>query len=214
MRTSKPFSTISYNTKEFLIAKLNNLITRNVIDFYAFVEHIKEDDEKKNHIHLYVVPSTLIDTKQFIDELKELQTNENGEMTLPLGCMPCTPSKFDDWFLYCKHDVNYLRSKGQVRMFHYEQKEFVSSNDDYLNELSHTINYNKFSKFEQISDYAKQGFTYNQVLAMGLIPVQLTKQYEQVFNAIRLEISNKTYRNGKPNHEHESEDLNEKIWFR
>ena len=39
MRTSKPFSTISYNTEDYLTAKLDELVTTRKIEFYAFIEH-------------------------------------------------------------------------------------------------------------------------------------------------------------------------------
>lgn len=209
MRTSRPFSTISYNTEEFLIAKLNTLITRHVIDFYAFVKHYKEDDEKKDHIHLFVIPNGLIDTNQFNDEMQELQTNENGEPTKPLACKPCQSSKFADWYLYSKHDANYLASKGQSRKYQYEQKEFVSSDDDYLNELSHTIDYSKFTKYAQIVEYANQGLTFEEVLRLGAVPIHQIYQYEKLYKYLQNGIS--TIRNGKPNHENESEDPNEEI---
>ena len=65
MHTSKSISTISYNTKEFLIRKLNELIDTNFISNWFFIEHQPEEDESKKHIHLWVKPNRLLDTVDF-----------------------------------------------------------------------------------------------------------------------------------------------------
>ena len=71
MKTSKPFSTISYNSPEFLIVKLNDLVERRVIAFFAFVKHFKEADEKKDHIHLIIFPNGQYQTDALKDYLAE-----------------------------------------------------------------------------------------------------------------------------------------------
>ena len=71
MRTSRPFSTISYNSTDHLIAKLDDLVKRRKIDFYAFIEHLPEEDQEKRHKHLLIVPNGYIQTddlKPYIDE--------------------------------------------------------------------------------------------------------------------------------------------------
>lgn len=45
MRTSKPISTISYNTLPFLKEKLDDLVNNQVLEFYFFIWHHAEDDE-------------------------------------------------------------------------------------------------------------------------------------------------------------------------
>ena len=66
MKTSKPFSTISYNTADFLSVKLNDLVNRRKIAFWAYVEHLPEEDEKKAHKHLYIVPNGQINTDEVL----------------------------------------------------------------------------------------------------------------------------------------------------
>ena len=51
MNTRSPIATISYNTNSFLIKELNFMIADKIIEFWAFVEHVPEDDEKKIHKH-------------------------------------------------------------------------------------------------------------------------------------------------------------------
>ena len=69
MRTSKAFATISYNTTDFLKLKLGELVERGVLDFWAFVDHLPEIDEKKPHKHLFCVPSKLFECSTLIDYL-------------------------------------------------------------------------------------------------------------------------------------------------
>ena len=42
MITGKPFSTISYNTKDFLLNVLDDLLLKDHIEFYMFIWHEPE----------------------------------------------------------------------------------------------------------------------------------------------------------------------------
>ncbi len=106
MNTRSPIATISYNTNSFLIKELNSLIADKLIEFWAFVEHLPEEDEKKIHKHLYVVPSSTIDTFRINERLSELDI-QNPNLP-PLGCIRWVHSKFVDWYLYAIHDRDYL----------------------------------------------------------------------------------------------------------
>lgn len=75
MRSKCCMSTISYNTKDFLIAKLDDLIKKHTISFYMGICHIAEQDEKKDHIHLYIQPNKIIDSMDLQDFLKEIDPN-------------------------------------------------------------------------------------------------------------------------------------------
>lgn len=73
MRTTKPISTISFNSREYLALKLHELQKSGRISFWAFVEHQPEDDEagKKVHNHVFVIPSKMLQTDDLREELKE-----------------------------------------------------------------------------------------------------------------------------------------------
>lgn len=64
-KTSSPISSISYNTKEFLILKLNSLIYQGYLSYWEFIEHLPDTDDKKRHIHLYCVPNKSLDLVYF-----------------------------------------------------------------------------------------------------------------------------------------------------
>ena len=96
MITRNPISTISFNSIDHLIKCLNRLLETREINFYSFIEHLPEENEKKSHIHLYIVPNGQIDT----DKLREEFFEFIDKNSLPLGVLPFMCSKFQDWYLY------------------------------------------------------------------------------------------------------------------
>ena len=196
MRTSKPFSTISYNTEDYLTAKLDELVITRKIEFYAFIEHLPEDDETKKHKHLLIIPNGTINTDQVQDYLTELDpTKPDGK---PLGCIMFRSSKFGDWYLYALHDVGYLAQRGQSRKYHYTQADFKVSDSDYLRELTHTIDYSPYNRFAQIRQAAEDGIAFQHLVWQGLIPIQQYIAYERAYECM---LRNNTYRNGNSGHD-------------
>lgn len=196
MRTSRPFSTISYNTTEFLHCKLTELLRRGVLDFWVFIEHLPEDDETKKHKHLYCVPSKLLDTVQFVNELKEV--NPLMPLDKPLGCINPRSSKFPDWYLYCLHNKAYLLSKGQKRKHFYSDNDLVTSDVDYLRDLIHQIDFSKLNRTQVIVEAVENNISFETLVRQGRIPIQLINQYRLGYDIIsgRLE----TYRNDRMTH--------------
>lgn len=179
MRTSKPFSTISYNTDAFLQAKLDELVQAGVLDFWVYVNHLPEKDETKSHKHLFCVPSRLYDTASFCEYLKELDIAKPDKK--PLGCIACHSSKFGDWFLYSCHDKYYLASKGQSRSIEYQLKDFVSSDDDYFNELRQTCDLAKLNRMHIIIDAIEKGQSFQSLAIKGLIPIPQINYWEKFY---------------------------------
>lgn len=196
MRTSKAFATISYNSTDFLKLKLGELVERGILDFWAFVDHLPEIDEKKSHKHLYCVPSKLFECSTLIEYLKEIDLNNPNEK--PLTCIACRSSKFGDWFLYACHDSAYLASKGQARKYHYTIDDFVVSDADYFNELRHQIDMSKLNRMQRLVEAVHNGETFQSLVASGQIPIQLINQYSMAFYMLVDEI---TQRNGHKGHE-------------
>lgn len=197
MKTSKPFSTISYNSCEFLQLKLDDLINRRKIAFYGFIEHLPEEDEKKRHKHLYVVPNGQINTDEILDYLLELDVN-NPEK--PLGCIPFHSSKFTDWYLYSIHDKDYLASKGQSRKYSYKKDEVIVSDSDFFNEEIHRMDLSKLSKVKALRNAVETGVPFEQMLMTGQIPVQQVYAYKQTYDLISSYIE-RTHRDDRYTHQ-------------
>lgn len=191
MKTSKPFSTISYNTKSFLQLKLDDLIKRRVLTFYAFIYHYKEDDERKDHIHIYFVPNGQYQTDQLHDYLSELDLNDLTNK--PLGIMPIQSSKWDDWFLYSSHDVAYLATKGQSRKYHYLESDFITSDADYLHEIIRTIDRTKYVKTLDFVEKIKNGANLSDLVLSGQVPAPQFSQWKQMYDFVKYD---QTFRPG------------------
>ena len=131
MLTKRPISTISYNTKDFLIDYLDHLLIAKKIVFYAGVYHIGEvlDDgtKEKDHAHVYIEPHGKVDSLELIDLSKEYDPNNPDK---PLKTIFWHYSDWANWLLYDLHDPDYLRLKMQKRQFQYSYEDFFYSDDD------------------------------------------------------------------------------------
>lgn len=194
--TRKPFSTISYNSKEHLIRVLDKLKDDRKISFYFLIWHRPEEDEKKGHFHLYVVPAiNRFDTFQFERELDEMVQGED----LPRRCLPCQSSKFQDAYLYFLHDSAYLYSKGQSRKYHYREKDIITSDRDHLLELSHQIDWTKINPLGTIINAARNGISFSEFLESFPLPILQVRSAEFVFKQIQG--GETTFRNDRFTHE-------------
>lgn len=182
MRTSKPFSTISYNTESFLQKKLNNLIRDGVLDFWVYIKHLPEVDEKRSHIHLFVIPAKLVDTSSFLPHFVEADISSPNKP--PLRCLPVQSSKFGDWYLYGRHDKDYLASKMQSRKYSYSDCDFVCSDADYFNELIRLTDFSVQQRFGRFRDLVLNGAKFYDLVAQGFIPVPLINQYAKAYEAL------------------------------
>lgn len=106
MATSKPTSTISYNTEGFLREHLEAWVNAHYIQAYMYIKH-KGEEGDKDHIHLRIEPNKALDVMNLTEELREYVRTDPK----PLGVRPWRPSKEEDWILYAVHDPEYMRLK-------------------------------------------------------------------------------------------------------
>lgn len=201
MITRSNVSTISYNTDDFLTFKLNELIKNHSIEFWSFVNHIPEDDETKAHKHLFIIPAGSIDTFELSDFLKEIDVV--NPLLPPLGTIFWKHSKFADWYLYAMHDMDYLASKGESRMYHYTKSEFFVSDSDYFNELIHSCDFSQYTKHKKLREAVQSDVSFRDLFFNGFIPVQQIGQYSLAYNLLKYGdmYYDKTDRNGRLGHE-------------
>lgn len=191
MRTSKPFSMISYNTTDFLREKLNELVNGGLIQFWAFIHHKPEDNEKKAHKHLYIMPQKMIDTQRIEKALQEIDiTNITAK---PLGAIFPQSSKFSDWYLYGMHNKSYLASKGQEREYSYNANAFVVSCQDTFQELKNMIDYTEINRLNLIIEKAENGENLASIIKTSNIPLQLIGQVKQLYEIINAPFDRKGY---------------------
>lgn len=183
MRTTKPIATISFNTPDFLKLKLNELLKAGRLSFWAFIVHKPEDDEggKKEHCHVYVEPSKMLQTDELKAELKEYDPEHPDK---PRGCISFNSSKFDPWYLYALHDKRYLASKAQSRRFHYVHDDIVTSDEDDLTFKARSIDMVSLSPYADMEDAQRQGFTWAEYFARGTVPLPQVALFERAWNLL------------------------------
>ena len=183
MKTSKAFATISYNTDDFLINKLDDLIRRHIIDFWAFINHQPEDDEKKAHKHLLIIPNGQFDTSMLIEYLNEFpngMTIEDGSCK-PLTCISSHKvNSFGDFYYYNLHDKKYLSMKGQSRKYSYDMGDFIVSDNDYFLDLIHNIDMTKLFRSQRFFEGLNSGLTMLEMVQQGIVPIQQVSAYMHI----------------------------------
>lgn len=196
MRTTKPISTISFNTPAYLKLKLNELLKAGRISFWAYISHMPEDDEggKKEHCHVYIEPAKMLQTDDIRAEMKEYDPEHPDK---PKGCLVFNSSRFDPWYLYALHDKRFLASRGQSRKYHYEYCNMVTSDDDDLTFKVRSIDMVGLSPYADMEDAQKQGITWEEYFARGTVPIQRIIPMERAWYML---IQARTYRGKRKGH--------------
>lgn len=206
MKTTKPISTISFNTENFLHDKLTELTRAGIVSFWAYVTHQPEPDEgdeggKKMHYHVYIEPSKSIQTDDIREQFRELDPCKPDK---PLGCLKFVRSKFDDWYMYGLHDAKYLASKGQSRTLHYTSSDFISSDDGDFLYMVRSIDMLSLSPYDAMVDAISQGLTFDQFFARGTVSPMQIRNMQLAWSLL---IQNKTNRNNRVRHVNNFDDI-------
>lgn len=198
MRTSKPISTISYNSPQFLQAKLEEFTRNHVLSAWFFVQHRAEKDERKDHIHVYAVPNKMLDTMCLQDALRELDPSNPSK---PLGCIDFCSSKSDDAALYFSHDEDYLAWKGERREYHYGYDEFTYSDADWFEDIVyHAYHASDFASKSKVIKALREGVSPVDIVMTGLAPIQMATSLRALVQMAREE-QEPVERNGRRKHE-------------
>lgn len=183
MITRTNISTISYNTDSFLIRTLEKLRSEGVIYFWAFVQHFPEDDERKMHKHLFVVPSSTLDTFQLDTYMQEI---DDAHPDLPpLRCKMWCRSQFPDWYMYVLHDKDYLVHKGIERKYHYTIDDIICSDKDDLLELIHRSDFSNIKYTSKFRDMIASGVSFAELVKNGFVPIQQIEQYSKAYDLFK-----------------------------
>ena len=183
--------------------KLTELRSCGLISFWSFIQHWAEEDEaRKDHFHVYIEPSKIIQTDDLRRELTEFDPQNPSK---PLGCIQFTSSKFDPWFMYCLHDRRYLASLGESRKYHYSSDEFINSDDDDFYFKMKRVDMLSLSRYSDMEDAIEHGLTWAEYFARGTVPIPQVNNFERAWVLLR---SNLTERNGHEGHEPSESEKN------
>lgn len=127
-KTSKPLSTVTWNSEKFLVNQLNDLLKNGVISYWCYVVHKAEKSEGKEHIHLYFEPRKMVDPVDFRAYLREVDITNPSHPIMPSRIQP---SKGNHWSAYSRHDPVYIKkyTKEGIKEYQYEKSDFKSSDD-------------------------------------------------------------------------------------
>lgn len=180
MRTTKPISTISFNSPAYLEHKLTELAKAGLLSFWCFVQHLPEDDEsgKKEHMHVFIEPSKMVQTDELRESLKEFDPLKPDK---PLGCLSFRTSKFADWYMYALHDEVYLSQHDLERLYHYGYDDVQASDPDDLLFRVRTINRLEVSPYKAMQEAYKHGMTMSEYFAKGNVPFAMVRNFERAW---------------------------------
>lgn len=189
MKTTKPISSISWNSRNYLVDRLEELRKAHLIAFWVLVKHTAEEDEKKDHIHFYVEPNRSVDTELLREKFIELVPGSK-----PLGVNKFQKSDFQNWLWYCLHDKAYLLSKGETRKYHYSIEDLISSDDGDLRQRIQE-NPRPESEYSKVEELIQQGFSNEAIAQTRNIPLF---RFEYFCRAVeKLRTLGETYRADK-----------------
>ena len=205
MRVTRPVSSISYNTEQFLIKKLNHLLKLCYLSYWEFIPHKADVDTKKPHIHLYCVPSKTLDLKTFQDEFNEFDPL-NPEHDLK--CMPFRVSNsYGDWYWYGLHDKDYLKAKMMSRNCYYSDSDIRSSDIDFHevlvseNPLINFANLSDIGLREWVFECVSTGSSLQYCLTGAKVPLGKVQSVIAFYNALSTYYAPKTQMNPIPTRE-------------
>lgn len=161
------------------------------------MKHKREEDERKDHIHLWIKPNTLIDTMDLQKHFLELDPNHPDK---PLKCIDFRTSQTDDWVLYTMHHRAYLASKGETREYHYTCEDFmVCDEDTFEDTFQHALKGSEWAKRNQVLQSLTDGrLNPVELITSGIIPLNMASQ----LNAYKyLQTHYGLDRGGRANHE-------------
>lgn len=197
MKTRLPFSTISYNSRDFLVSHLNELVQHGILSEWYAILHKGEDDEagKKEHFHVWFMPSKQVQTDDIRAFFQEFDLQHPDK---PRKCLSFGPSKFAPWCMYGLHDKAYLASKRQSRRYHYTLDDFLCSDRDVFLERYKEIDVlTDLGQYRAILEAQSLGLSYKQYIQHAQVPIQQVHAVQYTWNLL---LSDKTDRDGAISH--------------
>lgn len=184
MKTRRVLSNISFNSLEFFETIINGLYLDGIVDWAYWILHFPDKDDKKEHIHFVFQPSKAIDTVDFQLSFLEFPFHGNRKPKKPTSRFQPVLS-LDDWLLYCKHDHNYLLSKGLSRTISYDWSDFHSTDFDSLEHDINNIDHLKYGRMSILSNGVDEHVPFADLVQKGFIPINFRSQYEAQYSALK-----------------------------
>lgn len=147
------------------------------VEYWAFVRHKPESTERKSHVHLFVSSNMRGETLRQVFSVRDI-----GGDIRPLPFRRGT--NYRTWYLYSMHDERYLSQKGLSKKYHYELEDFVCSSRE---EHERLLDYYAMPLSDVFRLRVAMGFTYESMVAEGLIPPEKIYYYKELYRILKME---------------------------
>lgn len=169
---------------------LSSMVERGLIDFWAFIVHKPDIDDLKEHNHIYMRPCKIVNS----DSIQKEFIEPDPKAGLPRKALIIRKSNsFGDWYLYGLHDREYLKCRGLERNVHYGEADFYCSDQESFNMLKNEIDTVALKGFVQMLELASEGFSLENALKKGIIPMSRAAQWSHIYRYIQLENGGSQY---------------------
>lgn len=192
-------SCISYNSDKFLFYRLNELYQCHKIEFFYFVNHLPEQDEKKSHKHVLIKANGRLDTMDIENQSKEPDPQNKDHYLKCIGFRKLIDKDEirNGKFLYDKHDEKYLKSINESRKYHYNWDDFKTSDQDTFEYYVSIIQYPK-STMQEINESFERGESAYSLIKSGKVPLT-SINFLKSFRDLAIEEQISTIRKNKIN---------------
>lgn len=207
MKTSKPISTISFNTESYLRGKLRELEKAGIIEFWAYIAHKPEPDEVndeaggKQHFHVYMEPAKMVQTTEVRAEFRE----PDPANAKPKGCLLVVKSDFNNWYLYGLHDPDYLASKGERRVYSYQPDDVIASDEDDLKAKVSKVDVGTITPYITMAKYQREGKEFREYVLGERIAIRDIMSYQKAWEML-CDTAPRVVRGRRPGHANEYVD--------
>lgn len=191
MATSKPQASICYNTDRFLKKTLQGLIDNGILEWWFYIEHEPDTDDKVKHNHLWVKPRKAIDMVSLEQCFYQYQKGKKE----PLRCIGFEYSEPKNAILYFLHDKDFLKVKKKTRNKHYRYAQIKTSDKlklEYQYRCAVEWLHSELMQTSYAEEQIKDGKSLCQLAQDGLINSSNAfrmKQYEMIVSQKKYSIS-------------------------
>lgn len=128
---------IGYLRKPSLVRQLNALKAEGIIGHWWAVEHEPDEDSKKVHFHVRMVPplSRTVDWNNVVERVQEQVPGEDLPRRL-VASAKAVNDHAEDGLLYARHDRRYCDAKGLAKAhYDYSRADFITDDPEWLDGL-------------------------------------------------------------------------------
>ena len=128
---------IGYLRRPALVKQLNALVKAGTIGHWWAVEHEPDEDTKKPHFHVRMVPplSRAVDWNKVVAGVTERVPDEDLPRRL-VASQKAVNDHAEDGLLYARHDRRYCDAKGLAKAhYDYPRADFLTDDGEWLDAL-------------------------------------------------------------------------------